>query len=404
MSDEKTGYYRDNRSGKPRQKIKRQTSWGSNTSHAYRSDNSIKSHASRSGAPRREENRSGTTPHYQFTYGVPGQETAFINTKKYLAEAAVTELDMGRFIYALVMHGTVTKFDEPTDPGKDATPHESKKFFEDSKAAQAKNEKWERDQASFIIKTKNFCSDAMLRELENEKLPKPLGTIIVNLDVDTLYKTLEGLAFHSISNNKQQMASLQASNWRLLMGIKLKPMQHIDAHVKKYKGQNKALKGLWGKFIPQKLVGSNKTVQAKAANEFEVAMFLGSVIDDPRYGPHVVKMQKDFYEGVDKYPDGIDEAAALLKHHHELDSGNSAYNASFAQADVDEYEYEDDDYDTDSDQSAEEIPQQQPQQSVGVFHQSQPHSNSKAAHKARKKAAKKYNNETSAFQYEWFDS
>ena len=118
------------------------------------------------------------------------------------------------------------------------------------------------------------------------------------------------------------------------MAIVCYPPKHLHEHVKEFKGQGKALKKLWGRLQPHNMVGQSTESQEKSEAEFMVALFIGSVEDDPRYKPSVDRLHRDFYNGNNNYPDSIEGVVALLKHDEELKRRGIKPGMSFAQEEI----------------------------------------------------------------------
>ncbi|KAL3902922.1 MAG: hypothetical protein SGARI_005614, partial [Bacillariaceae sp.] len=299
----------------------------------YRGRNNFDSGSSRSGT-----NNSLTNDYPEgipelkgkyFTYDKKGQEAQYIETKKAMAEWAVTKYDMGSELYGIIMIGDDPKFELPAllSAEDEKKPAAVRRHGNQEKEAKEKTDRLEKDKVSFLMTTLGQCTRTLRRELDTMEKPTTLAALIKDKDVSGLYKAMKGIIYHTTDDSRVFPPIKQAGLWRRLFKLKQRPGQSLEDHGEEFVAQSGALEELWGRLQPHTLVGSATDLQILGAERFKAAVFLGSV-DAVAYEAVLNDLHADYLNNIDNYPTTVAGTITLLKRRKDVSHGNRGRNRS----------------------------------------------------------------------------
>ena len=245
----------------------------------------------------------------QYTFGVPGQATRYNKTTKVIAEYA--RIAYGKEMWKLVYLKEETSFDDPEDPGDDA----SRVAMERYKMLLRRNlddeKKYKQNKAKVFGIIMGRCHAAMRNKIES--LPD-YEQMEQDDDVIELLKKMKELAY-STDNNQYEYWVMQAT-MRKMITMKQEAKESLVGFGKRFLAQYEVTQEVWGELIPHKMKGKKTEEQETAGKRFLACLFLAGV-DRDRYKTAINDLNNDFVQGTVSYPDDVPAMLALLSNRRE---------------------------------------------------------------------------------------
>lgn len=251
----------------------------------------------------------------QYTYGIPGQANRYTKSTKIIAE--YVKIAYGKEMWRLVLEGAESTFDEPTDPGKDASRAEMKKYEMRLSRWMDDEDRYKRNKARVFGIIMGKCHAAMKSKVES--LPE-FDKLEQDDDVIGLLAKMKELAF-STGGNQYDFWITQAQ-MKKLINLRQDPKESLNNFSKRFLAQQEVTEEVWGKLIPNKLKGKPTKEQEEGGKKFLACLFLAGV-DRVRYKKAINDLNNDFVQGTMSYPEDVPGMLALLNNRREGDGGRS---------------------------------------------------------------------------------
>ena len=245
----------------------------------------------------------------QYTYGIPGQANRYTKSTKSIAEYA--KIAYGKEMWRLVLEGTETTFDEPTDPGKDASRSEMKKYEMRLSRWMDEEDRYKRNKARVFGIVMGKCHAAMKNKVES--LPE-FDKLEQDDDVIGLLAKMKELAFSTGSTQYESWT--QQAQMRKMINLRQDPKESLNNFSKRFLAQQEVTEEVWGKLIPSKLKGKSTKDQEEGGQKFLACLFLAGV-DRERYKKAINDLNNDFVQGTNSYPEDVPGMLALLNNRRE---------------------------------------------------------------------------------------
>jgi Zinc knuckle len=239
-----------------------------------------------------------------FTYGVAGQKERYMSTTRAIAD--YVGRTYGKEMWKLVQEREETKFEEPDDPGDQATKAALEKYKMLLKMSLDDMKQYKQNKAKVFRIVMGQCVTVMRNKIEGLS---DYQDLVDKDDVIGLLNKIRELVY-SMENVQYEYWTMQASIKNLL-NLKQQEKESLASYCKRFLEQQEVTEEIWGAMIPMKMKGKLLTEQDEARNRFLACVFLAGV-DRNKYKTVLDDLNNDFVLGTVNYPEDIAGMMTLL--------------------------------------------------------------------------------------------
>jgi hypothetical protein len=255
--------------------------------------------------------------HY-FTYGVPGQQAKYAKTKKAVADYVGITSDCGQDLYIAIMEGVEPEFEEPEDPGKQATKGQLQRYDILLKKVLAKEEKYKIEKAKLFRLIIGQCSQSMRNKVE--ALPD-YKVMQKTVDFVQLLKRMKELV-DGTDHTQYQFWKMQAQLAKLVF-IKQEPTESVAHYSNRFLAQVEATEQVFGRLIPTfDMKEEPNEDQMKNRNKLLACLFLAGS-DRNRFKSVIDDLGNDFQLGKVAYPEDVIDMTQLLSNRRGINTNKA---------------------------------------------------------------------------------
>ena len=243
--------------------------------------------------------------HY-YVYGQADQALRFHATTKAIAEYAAQNMKMGKEMWKLIKEGKETTFNDPEDPGADATPGQiavyKGLFFE----ARQDRVNYYDDKFKVFRLIVGQCNHVMRSKVETHPEYK---TMEEKSQVVELLKVM-GQLVNSVERGQHPAWVRQAQLKKLIM-CQQETNESLEKFQERFEAQLEVTEEQWGLLIPYKFKDEQGTKPQEERDQFLACLILNNV-DRGRYKPVIDELANAYSLGNNNYPKDIAGVISML--------------------------------------------------------------------------------------------
>ena len=245
---------------------------------------------------------------HTFVYEEDGQQHKFKKTVEEIAEYC--GVCYGPEMRSLVRDGKETVYQEPVDPGNDATPGAIAVYKEMHKEWREDSKRYIRQKASVFAVLIGQCSTKMKDAVKNAKEFK---TCEEQHDVVGLLEIMKKLSY-GLDDEQYKYWNQQAAMTRLY-AIQQGPKETLAVFTERFKTQLAVTESVCGELTPRTLDGEDPQIMEDGREAYLACLFMARVCRT-RFKSVIDELCNDYHKAKDKtkitFPETIDAAVKLL--------------------------------------------------------------------------------------------